>query len=222
MIIKAIKCDWVPICRGAGLTWIILTLGCAQRAVRLSPQPDSLVSEALMAQVDRPGGCSALYKVDRLEIHWFPEVTLFAGECWSEHGHVLRPVAGKDREGQIFVLGSEAGFTFLRRLHPPSFVDSSDALRYSTDALILTGDWPPNAVLVRTPSDIPVGIVRLIPWIRDSVSATQTIPNPGGFGTARHLLLLGVADSVVLQAEVIFESDSGYVSAIEVQRWPRR
>ena len=121
---------------------------------RRAESNDTVVSDMLLAQLDGPGGCATVDHLDTLRSAFFPEVELFAAECSPEHGGTAEAVAGRDRNGVTFLLGSEAGFGFLLRRHPPSISPVSQPIEYVSVALRLSGALRPGTRIVRDTTDL--------------------------------------------------------------------
>ena len=47
--------------------------------------------------------------------------------------------AGQDRAGQVYLLASPADFRFLRQVHPPRGIDSTNVAEYAYLSLVMTG-----------------------------------------------------------------------------------
>ena len=110
---------------------------------------DSVVIDLLLAQLDGPGGCATVDRLDTLRSTFFPEVELFSTDCSPEHGGTAEAIAGRDRQGTVFLLRSEVGFAFLLRRHPPAISPLNEPLDYASIALRLSGSLRPGGRIVR-------------------------------------------------------------------------
>jgi hypothetical protein len=119
------------------------------------------IHHALLAQVAGPGGCLELDHLEPTDIAFFPDVRFWVGTCLLEHGTTAHSLAGSDVAGQVYLLDSESGFSFLISQHPPVGLDSGGAIRYARLALIMQGKLPWNSRLAMSGTDLPARLCRL-------------------------------------------------------------
>ena len=182
--------------------------------------PDTgLVEKALLSEVDSPGGCAALIRVVPLPTKHFPGVDLWYGECWSEHGSMLRPVVGRDPRGQVLQLGSPVGLSYLFKIAKPTLTGTGPDPEYVRLIMILQGEWPSTVRLIQTLDDIPPQVRMSMPWIKDSVSSSRL---PTGANAGGRYTLLGISDSTLYEVVADLDSVTGAVDLLQSETWPHR
>ncbi len=112
----------------------------ARRAVSLfDERTDSVLTDALMAQVSAPGWCSALDTIASEETEYLLGVRLKVGSCRTEHGANATAVVAVDGGGMLYQLGTPSGLRFLLRRHPPTRSPLESPVTYAALALKLSG-----------------------------------------------------------------------------------
>ena len=155
-------------------------------AVGQSPATDAsslqMLKDALLAQVENPGGCGTMDSVELRPSAFFEDVTIAMGRCVAEHGDTLHTVAARDRHGTVYVLNSPSAFRFLLRRHPPNI--GSRTLDYVRDALVFSGLLYAGATRVVSEGTLPADVPGRV---RRQVAQDSTISRSG---PGQHLRLL--------------------------------
>lgn len=104
---------------------------------------EQVVGDALAVKVETPGGC--IYgRPDPVpyELTFFPGVTFFRVTCRAEHGQELGVVVGAD-DDVVYTLDSPSSFALMVRRHPVVGLDSTTALEYTANLLVMVGKTSP-------------------------------------------------------------------------------
>ena len=176
---------------------------------------DSAIVNALMAQVEGLGGCTDLGHVRQTKSRFFPQVELFEGLCLLEHGDTARPLVARDSAGLIYVLDSPSSFRFLIRQHHPVGLDSTAAVPYAHQALVMMGKMAPEARLAANPGEVPSKLCHDTGFVCSGLFRTHAEDN------GRTVFLTAFTESSIFSAgPVLLELSTGFVSFAGVQeRW---
>jgi hypothetical protein len=193
-------------------------LGLAIVTGPLSGQSDTLIDAALRVQVEGFGGCSGdIVRRDTTNPH-FPNVRFVQGMCLLEHGDTVFPLVAVDGAGVVYVLDSPSGFNFLARMHKAVGLDSSTALAYVADALVMSGVLGRSDKTVRDRRELTRNVLTRFGVAASEVPATrirQSVRNG-------YLMAITTLGPFRLTTQDVLVYMSGRVRVITRKEWVAR
>lgn len=180
-------------------------------------QTDRIVRAALGAELHGFGGCDTIVVEPAQPIGYSRDLRFVRGSCTLEHGEASEAFVALDKQGQVFLLGTRAGFAFMIALHPSPALDSSAVLHYAAGAVRLQGAALNAPRLVMQASTLPDSLLDRMGVERSELWSSSRVLGRAGGGYEVALLLAG--DGALANVTAMVYPADGMVEVMVHRRW---